>query len=249
MFKSKNIFYSVFALNLLVLVLPLLSSCGKSDTVNPTGLNVQLQVVNLSPNSFPIELNINNQRVNSYYRYNATPSYFYLTNTTQPLQIRSTRVGDTVSIFSRDTIQYQPNTRYSLFFMGLYGDPEYKLRSLVTADDTEPLPEIGKGGKVRFINGSPRSGTGFDIWANGAPVIKNAAFGKVSNYVVLPPGNYTFRAYATNTSNNSLGEIANITIQDGRLYTLYSRGIIGRALTDTAAFGMALVPNNPTIIR
>jgi hypothetical protein len=136
-----------------------------------------------------------------------------------------------------------------LFFLGLYGDTTSgrRLRTLVTTDDAEELPPVGKGGKLRFLNGSPNTNGSFDLWANGSLLIKGVAFAKVSSFTTLPAGNYTFRVYQANTSVNSIGELANVTVQDGRLYTLYSRGLVGRAVSDTAAFNLSVVPNNPTV--
>lgn len=240
MFKRISIFHGLLLLNLAVLVMAFLASCGSNSTVNPTSSNVQLQVLNLSPDSYPVELYVKNVRVNTAYRYNTTPTYFYLPNTDTPLQVRSTRVNDDVLIFSSYNKGFLPNTRYSLFFTGLYS--EKTLQTVITEDDTELLPEVGKGGKIRFVNASPRS-DGFDIWANGVPVIKNTEFAKVSSYITLTPGNYTFRVYPANTSVSSLAEATNVTIQDGRLYTLYSRGIVGRI--DSASFGLGVLANNP----
>jgi hypothetical protein len=239
---KRNIFCYLFMLNSALLILPALTSCNSnSDVVNPTGSNVQLQVLNLSPDSYPIELFINNIRVNTAYRYNTPPTYFFLNDTNNALQLRSTRTDDR-RIFTRDEVSYQPNTRYSIFFTGLYADST--LRSIVTVDDTASLPPVGKGGKIRFVNASLRA-TNFDIWANGAVAIKSTAYGAVSNYVTLPAGNYNFSAYVQNTTSNSLAILPNVTIQDGRLYTLYSRGLVGRANTDTASFGLAVLANNP----
>jgi hypothetical protein len=248
MLKRDFLFKGWLAVSLAALTLSFLASCGTNDTVNPTGSNVQLQVLNLSPDAYPIELYLDINRVNTAYRYGSAPAYFYLPRTDLPLQIRSTRVNADPPVFSQDTINFLPNTRYTLFFTGLYSDKS--LRSIVTVDDTEPLPEIGKGGKIRFVNASlPQSATGFDIWVNGVPAIKNTKFGSVSDYVTLSPGNYNFRVYPANTSTNSLIELPNITIQDGRLYTLYSQGIVGRATSDTAAFRLGVLANNPPIRR
>lgn len=240
--NKKGIFYYLFVLNLIVLVLPVLSSCGKNEAT-PSSSDVQFQVLNLSPDAYPIELNINNLKTNSFYRYNATPTYFYLTTTAYPIQIRTTRTDDSIRILTRDTIQFLPNTRYSLFFTGLRS--EGTRRSIVTVDDTASLPPIGKGGRIRFVNTAARNTGAHDIWANGVRIIQNTPFAGVSGYATLPPGNYNFRIYPVNTSASSLAELNNITIQDGRLYTLYSRGIVGRAVTDTAAFGIAVLANNP----
>lgn len=237
---KKNIFYSLFILNMLALVLPSLVSCSKTDTATPTNSDIELQVMNLSPDSYPIGLYQNNLRITgTNYRYNNLPAYFYLTSTAYPIQLRIAR-GDSTLVFDNDTVKFNNNTRYSLFFIGLFADKT--LRPLFTVDDTASLPPVGKGGKLRFINASPRS-NGLDIWVNGSLALKNTDFGKVSNYITLPAGNYNFRVYPTSTSTNSITTLDRVTVQDGRLYTLYSRGMVGR--TDSASFGLVVVPNNP----
>ena len=241
--KKFNLFHVLLLLNMAVLVLPALTSCGTGDTVTPSSSNVQLQVLNLSPDSYPIELWMNTQRMQTY-KYNTTPAYFFLKNT-DPLQVRSTRT-DSTRIFYTYGEEFLPNTRYSLFFTGLFSDRS--LKTIVTKDDIEPLPEIGKGGKIRFVNASIKSES-VDIWVNEKLAIKNTDFGTVSNYITLTPGSYTFRVYPAGTSVSSIAELPNVTIQDGRLYTLYSRGIVGKATTDTAAFGLGVLPNNPPATR
>jgi hypothetical protein len=245
MLKRGFIFKLLFLLYAAVLVISALVSCSKTDTATPTGSNVRLQVVQLSPDSYPVSLYLNSDRINptTTYRYGSTPSYFYLPRTDGPLQIRTTRVIDTL-VFTTDTVKFAANTRYSLFFMGLYANRPF--RTLILPDDAEELPAVGKGGKIRFLNGSPNSNA-VDVWANGARITTSTDFAKVSPYVTLPPGNYNFRVYQATTSTNSLGDLPNVTIQDGRLYTLYSRGLVGRAATDTAAFALAVLANNPTI--
>jgi len=246
MLKKGRLFYFLFLLNAGVFFIGALMSCGKTDTATPTSSNVRLQVIQLSPNSYPVTLYMANSRVGtSSFSYGNTPSYFYLPRTDTLLQIRITRNLDTAY---NDRTKLLDNTRYTLFFLGLFGDANGRnLQTLVTADDAEELPSVGKGGKVRFLNGSPNTNGSFDIWANGSPIIKGVAFAKVSKFITLPAGDYTFRVYQANTSVNGLGELTNITVQDGRLYTLYSRGLVGRAVTDTAAFNLSVVANNPTV--
>jgi len=241
----KNIFYSLFLLNMLALVLPSLVSCSKADdTATPTNTDIQLQVVNLSPDSYPVGLYQNNLRITATnYSYNTAPAYFYLNSTAYPLQVRITR-GDSLLLYTNDSLKFNNNTRYSLFFIGLFSDNT--LKPLYTVDDTASLPPVGKGGKLRFINASPRS-RGLDIWANGSLAIENTNLGIVSKYITLPAGNYSFKVYATGTSANSLTSLDRVTIQDGRLYTLYSRGMIGR--TDSASFSLAVIQNNPPKIN
>jgi len=229
-----NVLTYFFITYTVVILGGLISSCGKTEEASPRGLNVQLLVANLSPDAYPVDLYLENIR-QSTYSYNATPAYFFLGVTNQPLQIRSTRPGGFVLT---DTVTLKSNTRYSLFLTGLYADNS--IRTILTADDTTALAPAGKGGKVRFINASPRA-PGFDVYANGTLAFKSAVYASVSPYVTLPAGNYNFRVFTAGTSATSLIDLNNITIQDGRLYTLYSRGLIGR--TDTAALSMAVIAN------
>ncbi|MVN90864.1 DUF4397 domain-containing protein [Mucilaginibacter aquatilis] len=243
MLKKNTIFYSLFTLNFLLLALPMLSSCGKEDDSTRAASDIRLQILNLSPDAYPVQLFINGGGLNRY-SYNTTPAYFYLTSDQArfPLQLRSTRTDDNGVTLSSDSVNL-PNTRYSLFFTGLRS--EKTLRTILTVDDTASLPPIGKGGRVRFVNTAARNTGAHDIYANGVAIIRNVGFAEVSNYFTLPPGNYNFRIYPANTSATSLAELNNITVQDGRLYTIYSRGIVGRAPTDSAAFNIAVLANNP----
>jgi hypothetical protein len=244
MIVKKNIFYTLFILNMLALVLPSLVSCSKTDTATPTNSDIQLQVMNLSPDSYPVGLYQNNLRITgTNYSFGTAPAYFYLNSTAYPLQLRISR-GDSTLVFDNDSLKFNNNTRYSLFFIGLFADKT--LHPLFTVDDTASLPPIGKGGKLRFVNASPRSNK-LDIWANGTLAIKSTDFGKVSDYITMPAGNYSFRVYAAGTSANSLTTLDRVTIQDGRLYTLYSRGMVGRV--DSASFGLVVVANNPPKIN
>lgn len=219
-----------------VLLLAAIASCGKQDAASPGGINVELLIANLSPDLNTVDLYINNQRQNTTpFGYNSTPAYFFLGTTNQTLQIR-TRVGDANSFLINDTLR--SDTRYSLFIMGLKADSS--LTSIFLADDTTQLAPVGKGGKMRFINSS-RNSTGFDVYANGTLALKDVKFAKVSPYVQLPAGNYTFRVYPTGTTNTDLANVENVRIQDGRLYTLYSRGLVNR--TDSARLGLAYITN------
>ena len=105
---------------------------------------------------------------------------------------------------------------------------------------SRPAAPISGRGKVRFVNGTAGNNI-FNITANGTAVFANQKYQNVSKFVEMPAGMYNFKIYDQSSTTTILSELPNVTVLDGKLYTLYCRGIVGR--TDTAAFGMGLLNN------
>src|SRR3569833_3610834 len=236
-----------------VLTVIFISSCGFGVVYSggATAQNIRYQVVNLSPDVGPISLYIDFRQYNglSFYYPQAT-GYFVLSSIDTPFQIRSSPVRLTNStaatqIFFQDINNaLHPNFKYTMLFYGRLADTSLKAQLLT--DTTAVAPPLGYG-KVRIFNASPLSGS-FDIYANGTTVaqFKNLQYGKVSPYVLMPAGNYTFQAYpaGTNvgtTTTGAVGSYQNLTVLDGRLFTLYTYGVVGH--TDSLAFGMHGIAN------
>jgi len=220
-----------------------ISSCGKTSSSSATALNIKYQVVNLSPDLGPVSLYINYSIYNNLdFRYPSPSGYFFLNSIATPFQIRpspnqlsTTTIVNTANIFSLNDI-LKPNLKYTLFITGVNATNTLDTLFLT---DTGSTPTTGRG-KVRFVNASPLS-TGFDVLANGTLAFSNQQYNKVSNYIELPAGNYTFQVFAAGTTTGVIGSEQNVTIQDGRLYTLYSYGVAGH--TDSLAFGMGTLTN------
>ena len=243
--NNNGIKFLAFVASLGLLAVLFTTSCGKGGVKNTTSQNIEYQVVNLSPTFGPVSLYIDYTIYNNFSFYYPSPSgYFSLSSVDTPFQIRASpnqTTGTVVlagNIFTRDDI-LAPNTKYTLFITGLATDSALKPVFLV---DTALPPATGRG-KVRFLNGSPLS-PAFDIVANGYtdPGFTNIAYRNVSNYIEMPAGSYNFQVYQTGNNSAVLGTLQNVTVQDGRLYTLYSYGIIGHT-TDTLAFGLGAIVN------
>ncbi len=221
-----------------------LSSCGKSGSVSPSSLNVQYQVVNLSPDLGAVDLYINFKKANTVSYYYPTPSgYFYLPSIDTPFQIRQSAnqtngtIPSTSNIFNFDNI-LKSNLKYTLFITGI--TTVDSVFSVLTVD-TASVPTIGRG-KVRFINASPRS-AGFDVTANGTPAFSNQKYLTVSKYIELPAGTYDFKILP-HGAQTIVNDAPNITIQDGKLYTFYCYGLLNH--TDIYAFGTGIITNTTT---
>lgn len=245
-------FIMLFALS--VFLTPYLSSCGKSGQASSVGLNVQLEVLNLSPNVHPVNLYMHYIKQSSYPYYYPTAlgssgssGYFYLNNIDTPLQIKSASAS-TTSLLAISKPGFASNHKYTLFITGQYttdtlsGQNVNTLTGVLTKDDTAATPNVGFG-KIRFVNLAIPN-TLFYITANGtaAKPFNTTKFDSVSKYIQMPAGNYIFQISPAATPGSVLTtSLGTTTIQDGRLYTLYCYGIVGR--TDTSAFNAGVLTN------
>lgn len=236
--KNRSLNTGLFIIIFGVFLTPYISSCAKGGSTSAIGSNTQLEVLNLSPDVHPINLYLGFVKQNSYvYNYPYPSGYFQLTTIDTPLQVRSASSA-TMNLFSISNPNFKSNHKYTLFITGQYSTTG-KVDSFLTEDDTTATPPVGFG-KIRFINLSIPN-TPIDVVANGATVFHAIPYLVPSAYQVVPVGNYAFQFIPTGSSSALTTTAGTSTIQDGRLYTLYSYGIVGR--TDTSAFNAGLLIN------
>lgn len=233
--RQKGIAWAFIGFAGLLLVSGVIS-CGKSNNIIPVGANTQFQVVNLSPDLRPINLWVGFIKRNVAYSYPTPSGYFSMASIDTPLQIRSALTNvSTANLVSIDTI-LKANTKYTLFVTGLRADTS--ITGIFTID-TSRTNTPGRG-KIRFINASPRS-AGLDVTANGTPAFTNRTYKSVSNFIEIAPGSYDIKITPTGVPANVLKILNRVSIQDGKLYTIYAHGVIGR--TDSAVFNAGVLAN------
>jgi hypothetical protein len=222
-----------------ILYIASISSCGKASSASAAGLNIEYEVLNLSPDLGSITLYVNYNPVNtSPFYFGVNQGYFYvpsLPSASTPYQFRSALSASSIPLFSIDSL-LAPNTKYSLFIVG--SESLNTLKQIFTVDTTT-VPALGRG-KVRFVDASPSGAGGFDLTANGAPVFSQIIYPNYSGWMALPVGNYDFQINATGNPA-VLKDMPAITIQDGRLYTIYAYGYTNRI--DSAAFNAGIITN------
>ncbi len=212
-----------------------LSSCGKATTGSPQLLNIRYHVINLSPDLLPVDLFIDFRQVNTNpYIYGVDQGYFYIPSTDTPYQIRSAHNTGFTLLHSDRVLQ--PGAIYTLYLTGTLADGSV---DTLTTVDTAASPPAGRGG-LRFVNVSPTALGGLDVYANGTKAFSSMVYKQVSGYISLPAGNYDIQIDATGTST-ILSELNPVTIQNGKLYTLYSYGYTSRA--DSAGFASQVTAN------
>lgn len=222
----------------ITLVVPFIASCKKTESTVTPITNTQLQVVNLSTDLLPVNIYINLIKRNIPYGYPTPSGYFSLGRLDTLFQIRRVVAGNnnsSVNELSIDTT-LKSNVKYTLFVTGFKATNSI---SHIFISDTSAAPISGRG-KVRFVNATAGNNV-FNITANGTPVFTNQKYKDVSKFIEMPAGNYNFKIYDQSSATTILSELKNVNVLDGKLYTLYCRGIVGR--TDTAAFGMGVLNN------
>ena len=234
--RNKTIVF-LFLCSAGIMVITFIASCGKSGNTAPSGSNVQMQVINLSPDLLAVNLWVSYVKQNRIpYTYPNPSGYFTLGNIDTPIQIRSYFASvSTTNLISLNTI-LKPNLKYTLFVTGLRADSS--VTSIFTVD-TAAAPTIGRG-KIRFVNASPRSNA-LDITANGTLAFINQIYKKPSKFIEVPPGNYDFKIMQTGTTANILADMPGVTVLDGKIYTLYCYGVSGGA--DSVAFHAGILSN------
>jgi hypothetical protein len=233
--KIKAAFNKFLLFGLALLLITHFLSCSKTGTASPSGLNIKYEVLNLSPDMLPVSLYIANKKVNSSpYIYGVRQGYFYLPATTVPFQIRSVEYSGTTYLSRSDVLA--SGATYSLFIVGSLGDGS---DTTIFTVDTAVTPTPGRG-KIRVVVASPSATGGVDVFANGTKLFSGVAYQKISAYIEVPVGNYDMLIQPTGSST-VIKELTPVTIQDGRLYTLYTYGSTARA--DSAAFNAAVITN------
>lgn len=245
MTNNKNSFIWLFAL---MSCIAIISSCGKQNVTSVPGLNVQYEVLNLSPDLGPIALFVDYKQVSgrtSPYIFSVNQGYFYVPDVPSiatPYQFRPFVPNGTVStsLFTRsDTMK--SGLKYSLFISGSYnhGANNSTLVQTFTVDTVAVAPTPGRG-KIRFVDVSPTATGGLDVYANGTRAFSNIPYKKVTPYMEIPIGNYDLQITSTGQTA-ILKDMPAVTIRDGRLYTLYAYGYTSRV--DSAAFNANIILN------
>lgn len=223
----------------MLLSVSLLPSCGKTGAVATSTSTTKLCIVDASPDLLPMQIYIGNLQLGTlgkYFNYPTITNYYPVYSGEQIIQVRN---HNQASVFYVDSV-LNVNRSYSLFVTGLASaTTSADALTYILTTDYSTIPALGYG-KIRFVNASPRT-AGLDVSANGTQAFSNITYKGVSAYIQVPAGIYAFKINATATPTSTLTTLNNVTVQDGRLYTLYTRGLVGR--TDSAAFTAAVITN------
>jgi Domain of unknown function (DUF4397) len=118
----------------------------------------------------------------------------------------------------QSNVSLEENKTYSVFVIN-------KLASIETfvVEDKVAVPASGKT-MVRFINLSPDApAVDINIKDDNSALFQNQAFKQATDFKEIDADTYNFEVKATG-SNNVLATVPNVTLREGGIYTIVSRG-------------------------
>jgi hypothetical protein len=237
MIGNRNIFLTLFTLFIVVCW----TSCAKekTSTVAPSNLLSKLLFVHAATDVAKVDFYLDTYKQNSSpVIYSRTLGYFGARGGEQSFVIR---IPNTNLPLISDKIALDNRANYTMVFTGLSSSTAYPLGVLFIPDSAQALPSIGKA-KLRFVNASP-NGQLFDIYANNTLAFASSPYLQVTDYLELPAGTWNFKINLTKTpamtSDSTVADVERVVLQDGRLYTLFTRGIPGRI--DSAALNAFVI--------
>ena len=208
-----------------------LSSCSKDESAPSTSKAI---IVHASPNAPDVDLLVDNNKQNSA----AVP---YLTNTgyltlnAGSRNIKVNAAGSSTSVINAN-LNFDANANYTIFAI----DSVSKI-SAIQLRDTLTAPATGKS-HVRFVHLSPNA-PAVDIAVRGGSVVfGNRTFKQFSAFTPLDAGDYNLDVRVAGTTTVALALPA-ITLQAGKIYTVYARGFLGVS-SGNQALGASIITHN-----
>lgn len=149
-----------------------------TDTPSPSETDAQVRIVHFSADAPAVDVALDGgDVVAGGLAYPDSTDYLSLPAAEYDLEIRP--AGSTDVAFDLDPMALEAGTSYSAFAVGSLADESF---TVVPAIDAQLAG-------VRVLHGSADAPS-VDVYANGAPVLKDVAFGTLSPYLYVPAGEY-----------------------------------------------------------
>lgn len=195
------------------------NACKKSEDPKRYA---KINIINASPNNYDINFLVGKDTLNGSkpLRFFNSTSYVNILSGTQTISLYYAGVD---SSFIDSSFNFREDKNYSLFVI----DSPQNARPLLISDDLT-TPNNGKA-HLRFINLAPNSPE-IDF-VKLVDTFKTVIFPKnnfqdVSSFTEFEPGVYNFEIKLVG-SDSTILKIPTIVLNNGRVYTIVARGIVG----------------------
>jgi len=207
----------------------IISCNNKNNTTVPVS---SFGLINVSPNAGNVDVSLNGNPVVSNLAYGVDTGYFSVRSGTYTLAIDS--AGSSTPLYN-EGISFAPGAAYSVFII----DSVSNLHTAVVADSV--AAPSADSVQLRFFNFSPNTPPVY-VALSGAVISVNRSYTDVTTnaglaqFSLLTPGTYTLELRIAGTSTVLLF-VSNITLEGGKVYTLYAKGLAGDTGEDALSVG------------
>jgi hypothetical protein len=221
----------------LVLFTILLVSCNKDDN-DDNMAQARIMVVHASPNAPAVDVRVNNQVALTNVAYPSNSAYTAVNAGSTNVKVSPT---GTMTYVIDANVTVDANSSYSIFAV----DSVARIKAAVVTDNLS-APAAGKA-HVRFFHFSPNAPAVDIAVAGGAVLFPDRNFNdqgtnaNVANFTPVDAGTYTLEVRAAGTTTSVLS-IPNVTLQAGKIYTAFAKGLVGGS--GTQALGAQIIANN-----
>lgn len=235
--------FKLMALAVFLLTTLLFSSCKKDLNGNVPAIPAAgLMAFNLIPDNGAIGFAISSNSLGNYPLLFGNYSGGYQAVYTGNRTVTSFNFYSGATLASASQL-FADSAYYSVFAVGNNGS----YRNVIVNDKLDSLPTTTGEAFVRFVNAIPDSTTQplVNISANGTNVFNtNAAFGTVSDFKGITPGNISVSV----NNESSINASRNITVEQGKIYTVLLTGIPGQSDT-TKAVQIRFIQNGSVTLQ
>ena len=183
--------------------------------LNTPDVNSSIRILHAVPNAPNIDVYANGSLISSDLSFSSISNYLNLSPGTYELQVYRSGFYDTP--LATQSVQLAPSANYTISVVTLGGLFLFKLRDASIATSTEYT-------YLRFMNLSQSAPLlNLDL-PNGNELFTAVEYLETTGYYTTSPGIYNFRV--ENTGGTALNKnIKNLTLEGGKLYTIYILGI------------------------
>jgi len=218
----------------LAAVLGVVSCNDKNDNTTPPYSSVG--IVNASADAGNVDVYIGGNLAVQNFAYGSDTGYFVLNPGSYSFQVAPTATSN----FAVNTnLSFAPGITYSVFAIDSLSSMQV---AAVTDSFTVPSTDSVL---VRFFNFSPNlpavdlAVTGGATWFSNRSFNDQSATTSYQAFTKVPAGTYNLELRAAGTATVTL-PAPSITLQGGKVYTLYARGFVGGTGTQALSLGTVI---------
>ena len=196
------------------------AACSDDEnTTEPTPTaKANVLVVHASPDAPGVDLLVDNTLAGTNLTFPNNTGYLSVNAGTRNIKVNVTGTSTTVI---QANLNLMENKNYSVFAVNQVS----AIEPLVLEDNLSS-PASGKS-HVRFIHLSPNAPAVNITLTDGTVVFNNVSFKGSVDFTPLNAGTYNLQVRDAATNQTVVLELPNITLQTGKIYTVFAKGFLG----------------------